>query len=250
MYQQVAGITPGARLRFSVYMQGWSASDDSGLSHGPSPLNMRVGIDPFGGSNPYSANIIWSAPFDTYDTWGLYQIEAVARAGTVTVFTRSTPTFGVNHNDVYVDDASLVVVGATTSGGNNNPSVVATVATGFRYTVAQGDNYYRIARRFGITVASIYAANNVTNPNILNVGTVLILPGVSGPPQTSGPVPTSGAPTTNPASIPGAFQYTVVSGDNFYRLARRFGTTVERIKQLNNLTGDILIIGQVIWIAP
>jgi LysM repeat protein len=188
----------------------------------------------------------------------------VARAGAVTVFTRSTPTWGVNHNDVYVDDGSLVVVdGTPTSGGNNNPppapqpTVAPTQVTGFRYTVVPGDNYFRIARRFGITVQSIYNANNVTNPNLLNVGTVLILPGVSGPPGSGGPVPTTPAPgpapttaPTNPGSIPGAFQYTVVRGDNLFRLSIRFNTTVARIKQLNNLTGDVIFIGQVLWIAP
>jgi LysM repeat protein len=263
MYQQVSGIAPGALLRFSIYMMGWSSSTDSANSVNPSPLGMRVGIDPFGGTNPFSGNIIWSSAFDTYDAWGLYAVEAVARAGTVTVFTRSTPTWGVNHNDVYVDDGSLVVVGATSSSGNTNPppapqpTLTPVPPAGFRYTVVPGDNYYRIARRFGITVASIYSANNVTNPNLLKVGTVLILPGVSGPPPGGGPVPTTApsgpAPTAtsvNPGSIPGAFQYTVVRGDNLFRLSIRFNTTIARIKQLNNLTGDIIFIGQVLWIAP
>jgi LysM repeat protein len=257
LYQQVGGLASGARVRFSVYMMGWSTSTDEPTSIGPSPLNMRVGIDPFGGTNPYSPNIVWTAPFDTYDAWGLYTVEAVARGSVVTVFTRSNPVWGVNHNDLYVDDASLVVVGgAPASGGGSPPPTPAPVA-GLRYVVQPGDNYFRIARRFGITVASIYQANNVTNPNLLKVGTVLILPGVSAPPG-GGPAPTavpSGpgpAPTAtvSPASIPGAFQYTVVRGDNLFRLSLRFNTTVARIKQLNNLTGDIIFIGQVLWIAP
>ena len=262
MYQQVGGLAPGARVRFSVYMQGWSSSTDDAHSVNPSPLNMRVGIDPFGGDNPYSGNIIWTSPWDTYDTWGLYTVEAVARNSVVTVFTRSTPTWGVPHNDLYLDDASLVVVGtAPPSGGGGPPAPTATPVpvTGYRYVVVPGDNYFRIARRFGITVSSIYVANNVTNPNLLKVGTVLILPGVTGPassppptavPAGPGPAPTPTPTTVNPASIPGAFQYTVVRGDNLFRLSRRFNTTVARIKQLNNLVGDIIFIGQVLWIAP
>ena len=54
-------------------------------------MGMRVGIDPFGGTNAFSPNVIWTAPADIFDTWGLYMIEATARAGTVTVFTRSSP---------------------------------------------------------------------------------------------------------------------------------------------------------------
>ncbi len=49
------------------------------------------------------------------------------------------------------------------------------------YTVRSGDNYYSIARRFGITVDAIYQANAITanKRNILLVGTVLIIPGAT-----------------------------------------------------------------------
>ena len=44
------------------------------------------------------------------------------------------------------------------------------------------------------------------------------------------------------------FNYTVISGDTLYSLARRYNTTVSEIKKLNNLTSDILRIGQVLKI--
>jgi LysM repeat protein len=232
-------------------------------------MGMRIGIDPFGGTNPFSGNIIWTPVADIYDAWGFYSIEAVARAGTVTVFTRSTPVYGFQHNDIYLDDASLVVVGATSSSAGGGgpapaptsappaaPTVAPTAVSGLRYVVQRGDNYYRIARRFGVTVQAIYAANNVTNPNILYLGSVLIIPGVTAPPGGGGaPAPTQApAPqptaTLSPAEIPGAFTYVVQRGDNLYRLSVRFGTTVARIKQLNNLVGDIIFIGQTLIIAP
>ncbi len=265
MYQQVGGIAPGTRLRFSAYMQAWSTHADYGPSSGQETMGMRVGIDPFGGTNPFSANIIWSPVADVYDAWGFYSVEAVARGSTVTVFTRSRPHYALQHNDIYVDDASLVVAGAAgpTTGDSpapaptSAPTAVPTPVSGFRYVVQRGDNYYRIARRFGVTVQAIYAANNVANPNLLYAGSVLIIPGVSGPaPATGGPAPTQAAPapaptaTLSPAEVPGAFTYVVQRGDNLYRLSVRFGTTVARIKQLNNLTGDIIYIGQVLIIAP
>jgi LysM repeat protein len=269
MYQRVSGIAPGARLRFSIYMQGWSTHADYGSSEGQQSMGMRIGIDPFGGNNPFSGNVIWTPVADVYDTWGFYSVEAVARAGTVTVFTRSTPVYGLQHNDIYLDDASLVVVGATTgtTGGGGPtpapttappaaPTLAPTPASGFRYVVQRGDNYYRIARRFGVTVQAIYAANNITNPNVLFAGSVLIIPGVSAPPgQGDAPAPTQAAApqptaTLSPAEIPGAVTYVVQRGDNLYRLSVRFGTTVARIKQLNNLVGDIIFIGQTLIIAP
>lgn len=54
------------------------------------------------------------------------------------------------------------------------------------------------------------------------------------------------APSPKPET--GFFQYTVRSGDTLWLLARRFGTTVDAIKQLNGLTSDMLNIGQVLKI--
>lgn len=42
--------------------------------------------------------------------------------------------------------------------------------------------------------------------------------------------------------------YTVQAGDSLWRIARRFGTTVEAIKQANGLTGDTILVGQVLQI--
>lgn len=43
-------------------------------------------------------------------------------------------------------------------------------------------------------------------------------------------------------------EYTVRAGDTLWLLARRYGTTVDAIKRLNNLTSDMLYIGQVLKI--
>ena len=42
--------------------------------------------------------------------------------------------------------------------------------------------------------------------------------------------------------------YTVVSGDSLYSIARRFNTTVAELRRLNNLTSDLLQVGQVLII--
>ncbi len=242
MYQRVGGIAPGQRVRFSIYMQGWSTNSNYGPSSGQQSLGMRIGIDPTGGTNPYSGNIQWTPVADTYDAWGFYAIEAVAQSNAVTVFTHSLPVYGVQHNDLYLDDASLVVVGTGpgTSGGAAAPT--PTQVTGLRYVAVPGDNYYRIARKFAVTVASILKANPTATPNLLRIGQVLIIPGVQ-----SGLVPTPAATTVAPPA--NTFTYVVVRGDNLYRLSVRFNTTVARLKQLNNLTGDIIFIGQTLIIG-
>lgn len=46
----------------------------------------------------------------------------------------------------------------------------------------------------------------------------------------------------------GAMEYIVRSGDTLWLLAQRYGTTVDAIKSLNGLTGNLLNIGQVLLI--
>ncbi len=113
LYQTVGGLEPGQRVRFSVYMQAWSnAENDPFVSAGQPSMGMRVGIDPYGGNFPWSPSIVWSPVKEAFDHWGLFTVEAVAQSDRVTVFTRSRPVFAIQHNDVYVDEASLIMVGS------------------------------------------------------------------------------------------------------------------------------------------
>ena len=248
MYQQVSGITPGTLLRFSIYMQAWSTDNDYGPSNFVQHMGMRVGIDPFGGTDAFSPNVVWSTSFDTFDAWGLYTIEAAAQSNAVTVFTRSTPLYGSQHNDIYLDDASLVAVSPRANNGSGGAAFQPpTPVPGFRYVVQRGDSFYRIALRFGISQAALIAANKNANPNILDIGAVLFIPGVSPSGEPLNPPP---APTLSPSQLPGAFLYVVVLHDNLSRLSLRFGISIARIKQLNGLVSDTIRIGQTLIIAP
>jgi len=50
------------------------------------------------------------------------------------------------------------------------------------YIVQTGDTLFKIARKFGVTVEAIVAANNIKDPNVISVGQRLIIPGVTRPP--------------------------------------------------------------------
>ncbi len=51
-----------------------------------------------------------------------------------------------------------------------------------------------------------------------------------------------------PGTGSGYIEYTVRSGDTLWLLSRRYGTTVDAIKSLNGLTGDLINIGQILKI--
>lgn len=67
------------------------------------------------------------------------------------------------------------------------------------YTVRAGDTLNAIARRFGVSAASIAAANGLSNPNRIRIGMVLRIPGGSG--GATGPAAPSGAGTKFVADI-------------------------------------------------
>ena len=46
-----------------------------------------------------------------------------------------------------------------------------------QYTVVAGDTMYGVARRFGVAVQALLAANSLTNPNLIQIGQVLTVPG-------------------------------------------------------------------------
>lgn len=95
------------------------------------------------------------------------------------------------------------------------------------YVVQRGDSLYSIANKFNTTVDALKEVNNLTS-NILSVGQVLRLPTV----EESAPEIT----------------YTVQRGDSLYSISRQFNTTVDAIKELNNLSSNLLSIGQVLRI--
>ncbi|MDR3178681.1 MAG: LysM peptidoglycan-binding domain-containing protein [Oscillospiraceae bacterium] len=117
-------------------------------------------------------------------------------------------------------------VGGGDNGGNEGDYII--------YYVQSGDNLWAIARRFNTTVDAIKALNNLTSDN-LDIGQVL-------------KIPTSGGGTTPTPPDTSYTTYVVQSGDNLWAIARRFNTTVDAIKALNNLTSNNLDIGQVLKI--
>jgi len=94
------------------------------------------------------------------------------------------------------------------------------------YTVVAGDTIDSVAQQFNMPVEALIDANHLVYPYALQAGRVLFIPGRGGVLGAGG-------------------GYTVVPGDTLTRIARRYGTTVPVLAQLNGLTPPYVIkVGQ------
>ena len=101
------------------------------------------------------------------------------------------------------------------------------------YRVRRGDTIYEIAKRFGVTQRSLRKTNRLRS-NQLRIGQRLIV--VVAPGTKTRALPTR--------TVDGARIYQVKKGDTFASIARRFKTSVTRLKQANGLKTNQLKIGQ------
>ena len=115
IYQEVDSLTSGTTYRFSIYAHVWSSSfEDVDLSEDPGDVVLRVGIDPDGGTDGTSDDIIWStAATFFYDAYRQYAVIATAESSTITVFVESTVGEPRANNYIYLDDAVLEVASET-----------------------------------------------------------------------------------------------------------------------------------------
>ena len=132
-------------------------------------------------------------------------------------------------NNLTSDTLSIGQVLIIPGVGSDNDNITGPSTT---YTVVKGDSLWSIANRFGVTVGQLRDANNLTT-DVLSVGQVLIIPGVSGE-EDNDEDDNNGA----------VFYYTVERGDSLWSIARRFGVTVQDIRDANDLTSDTLSVGQ------
>ena len=134
-----------------------------------------------------------------------------------------------------ITDKSFRKVAKGGSGGGTGK------ASGGWYRVRQGDTLEKIARRNGTTVKRLCQLNGISQNKTLHPGDRLRVSGSAGSGskasastgKTSTPGSTS---TTSTASASGASTYTVKSGDTLYSIAKRNGTTVKKLCQLNGIS--------------
>ena len=90
------------------------------------------------------------------------------------------------------------------------------------YTVKKGDSLYKIANEYNTTVDELMKLNNLSS-NLLSIGQKILIPKQNNLQD---------------------FDYVVKLGDTLYSIANKYNTTVNEIKNLNNLNSNLLTIGQ------
>lgn len=103
------------------------------------------------------------------------------------------------------------------------------------YTVKKGDNIWRIAKKFNVSVEDIKKNNNLKNNN-LQVGMKIEIP------EKNNKKAAKASGAKNKETEP--TYHTVKKGENLYRIAKKYNLTVDELKRMNNLTTNKLSNGQ------
>ena len=93
------------------------------------------------------------------------------------------------------------------------------------HVVGWGETLFSIARHYDTSVEALCAANGITNPAHIYAGQRLVIPSA-----TSANINAPAVPATAGAT------HVVDPGENLYRIALRYGTTVQALAQLNGIT--------------
>ncbi len=142
VYQQVSGLTPGQAYKFFIkmttYWRGPGFPDTNGV------MVKQVGVDPYGGTDPTSPNVVWSNTNADDKAWVGLEAVATAETGTMTVFAKvqAPENDSYNHTDLnmvyfedsrldYVADGPETVLTVNTAGTTVNLSWVGSVAAGW-----------------------------------------------------------------------------------------------------------------------
>lgn len=129
--------------------------------------------------------------------------------------------------------APSVSAPAATGTGTYVPNYAPVDRNAVQHRVVQGDTVYNISKRYGITEDQLRQWNNLSDNNIVKGQTLRVKPfGHSG---------SGSAPVIN-----GTNTHRVVAGDTVYNIAKRYGMSENQLRQLNNLSGNNIHLGQVL----
>ncbi|MBI3760910.1 MAG: LysM peptidoglycan-binding domain-containing protein [Chloroflexi bacterium] len=129
---------------------------------------------------------------------------------------------GLTSTNVYVGQRLVIPVDGSTA-----PAPSVSYSNPGSYTIAWGDTLASIAQRFGVTTASLAAANNLAANSWVYAGQRLVIPG--------GAIAASANSAPAPAAV-SASSYVVRGGDTLSSIAQRNGLATATLASANGLT--------------
>ncbi len=117
------------------------------------------------------------------------------------------------------------------------------------HTVKKGETVSSIARVAGVRAANLASANGMTTNAKIQVGQQLMIPRAATTPTmtahkpAAAPAASNTTSTTSTTTSGTTTTYRVKAGDTLYSIARQFETTVDALKQLNQLSSDVIVVG-------
>ena len=101
------------------------------------------------------------------------------------------------------------------------------------YRVVKGDTLSKIAKRFKISLFELQQMNGFDRNATLSVGQMILVP--------------KSAVAHSPTGGDGT--YTVQKGDTLGKIAKKFGTTVAKLREQNRLKSDMIYVGQKLYLS-
>lgn len=218
----VSSLAVAALLSACSAAQQSPAPVVNGSSNGGAPV--YSGSAPVYSGNSGSVSSDGGNPYGINTNGGVPAVPgASADAGSVPV-TTAPP---------YTAPSAPVVSAPAAGTGTYVPSYAPVDRNAVQHRVVQGDTVYNISKRYGITEDQLRQWNNLSDNNIVKGQTLRVKPfGHSG---------SGSAPVIN-----GTNTHRVVAGDTVYNISKRYGMSENQLRQLNNLSGNNIHLGQVL----
>ena len=131
--------------------------------------------------------------------------------------------------------------GGSSTASPERPQAPAT--GGGSYTVQAGDSYWRIANKYGISIEELQRLNG-TSSYFLYPGQSLVVPGSASTTSGSASSTSSSTTSTRSAAPVAGGSYTVQAGDSYWRIANKYGISIQELQRLNGTSDYTLHPGQ------
>ncbi|MBS4072174.1 MAG: LysM peptidoglycan-binding domain-containing protein [Algoriphagus sp.] len=118
------------------------------------------------------------------------------------------------------------------------------------HKVSPQETLFGISRKYQVSVSDIQNANEVLKQG-LKIGQTIRIPyegKITSTPPASNPVNSAPVASTPVATTPKSITHKVTSGETLFSISKKYGVTIESLKEWNKLSGNGVKVGQVLTI--